>query len=840
MKPVKLACACLLIVLCGNAFAADQQWQAESLFRPWRKWSQSIEQLKTGDHEQVLACLGTSLEMTEGQWPLLRRRRIPWHSSKVHSDMGLDFSLGQIAIGSGEPQSYEVQRVDFSGSKVVFSAPAQEQLEIWMSRTTPAVVLRSNAQKLRLFAGKESPKPKFFACEIDGEVVSGPVDEFEEYSSKFKAGSWLLVWFDDLFQSARFSIYIPMPYPADCPMLVFFGNAPQSVSLTDGLRAEYGVDGEVGGAAVLPLFGDNYPAADFDKNILKRDVPEHGYGGFTATGELHHYGAPENFSTADWDQELPSTVADRCRWWSKYLCEVPVSATESYSYDPSGDTVTVTEEFDYVRLSEGGSPFAPLPPMLALAKVQGFDMEINGAAVRSGVLTSHGYYAGVEGARGYTWQVSGLDKYLKQRPDDIAVGAEPEELSAELAAEVDNILQAGVLGPWYPVLMNFGAGYKNYYRRGYEGHYLWANPAETLYYLAEAYPVLDEERREKVLSYLKELRTEYPPEELHLLRMGEGARRTHYTGPGPNIINRLNERFEQRNPYLQLGIAPAKNLYFLSRYYGLKGISSPCGAEWEKMREVLEPYLKNLDWGTMGFYRRPIRWFKRNGVGGVIDMNDWYAALVGGVRLAKQAGDTEAETMLRGLFAKAAAMQFAMGKYTDYLYEEGLLRSPAEEDWMFTLLAGSWKGHLYTAHWSGPDDEVATIWEMDQFGCYVHESRLDTRFGECPGILRCFEPTVELVQFWADNLKQEAQALLRRVNEAMPAWWTMYCPAVQSFETNIQPPEDSYQLFLLKKYVLQAKAEELAWKRDVPWLKRGDLYYLHKLAETIKSYNSGN
>ena len=61
-------------------------------------------------------------------------------------------------------------------------------------------------------------------------------------------------------------------------------------------------------------------------------------------------------------------------------------------------------------------------------------------------------------------------------------------------------------------------------------------------------------------------------------------------------------------------------------------------------------------------------------------------------------------------------------------------------------------------------------------------------------------------------------------------------PAVQSAETNFQPPEDSYQLFMLNAWVLDAKPAELAWWRDVPWLARGDLYYIHKLAETIKSY----
>jgi len=36
--------------------------------------------------------------------------------------------------------------------------------------------------------------------------------------------------------------------------------------------------------------------------------------------------------------------------------------------------------------------------------------------------------------------------------------------------------------------------------------------------------------------------------------------------------------------------------------------------------------------------------------------------------------------------------------------------------------------------------------------------------------------------------------------------------------------------------VLGEKPEQLERCLDVPWLKVGDLYYLHKLAETIKAF----
>jgi hypothetical protein len=321
-----------------------------------------------------------------------------------------------------------------------------------------------------------------------------------------------------------------------------------------------------------------------------------------------------------------------------------------------------------------------------------------------------------------------------------------------------------------------------------------------------------------------------------MLKLDEGQRRERYQPTPQIVVDRINKNFEQSNFHLRHNIVPDKNLYYLARFYQLPGMREPSDEQWTQMQQILSPYLKTLDWGTMGFFCRPLGWYMRSGMGGVIDINDWFAALVGGIQLAQITEDKEAEQMLWGLFAKASTLRFAMGKYTSYLYRNNLLNSPTQKDWLMELLAGSWKGHLYSTNWSSPQDDVSEIWQMDQFGVYAHEHRETVEFIACPGILTFLEPSPELGAFFHDHLKAQSQALMRRVNESMPAWWTMYCPAVQTAETNFQPPEDSYQLFMLNAWVLDAKPAQLAWWRDVPWLERGDLFYIHKLAETIKSY----
>ena len=49
-------------------------------------------------------------------------------------------------------------------------------------------------------------------------------------------------------------------------------------------------------------------------------------------------------------------------------------------------------------------------------------------------------------------------------------------------------------------------------------------------------------------------------------------------------------------------------------------------------------------------------------------------------------------------------------------------------------------------------------------------------------------------------------------------------------------PSDAYQVFCAHAQILDASGQQLARWIDVPWLDRGDLFYLHKLAETVKAY----
>ena len=845
-RPGRIA-AVVLAAATSAAAGPPHPWQQSGGLRPWPIAGDArTGQWVVSGNDRAVACLGTALEMRHRQWPRLLRRPIPWRSIQrrphrpkgersIHTDWTAAVNLGSVSIAPGAPEKVEVVSKDWSHAALRYTARGGGRLRVWMSRLTPAVLFHSGAESLRLFAGRDCAMPQHAAFEAGGKVRVVRTDQLERAMPQMPAGSWLLLWYGSALRSSRFCPYVVYPYTADVPLLLVFGKPPGKVTCGDGLVFASELAGSVGYVAMLPLFGDDYPAAGpFDDGAAREPLR---IAHFVHPGRFRKTAHPGTFTTGAWSRRLPDDVVRQCRFWAGHLREFPVSARETYAYAAAADTVSVTEEIEFLRIADAGTPLAPLPPMLALACEQGLGVGFSGPVVHTAVCTAHGPAAGIEGVRKYTWRLTGLGRCVLPAPEPKPVSAAPKELTDELVQEVEKVLDAGVLAPWYPVIDDNGAGYMGYYDRGYAGHFLFANPAETIYHLAEAYPFLRPDLQPRVLKYVRDLRAKHPPEKLDFLLLGQGPPRERYRPTPPQILQRLNDNFRSRNFYVASRLVPEMNLYHLARYYEMTGDRNELKARWKDILAVLAPYLESLDWGTMGFFRRPVGYHQRAGLGGVIDVNRFFAALVGAVRLARLAGDAEAEPMLWGLLARAAVLRFAMGKYTAYLYRHGLLRAPDEKDWMMSLLAGSWKGYLTTCDWRGSLDDVTEVWQMDQFGTYIHESR--TPIGFAPGLLGFLNPTPELGRFFRAHLADETRSLLRRVNEVMPAWWCVYCPCVQTAESNIQPPEDAYQLFLLSAWVLDETPERLAWIRDVPWLARGDLFYINKLAETIRACRRG-
>lgn len=55
-------------------------------------------------------------------------------------------------------------------------------------------------------------------------------------------------------------------------------------------------------------------------------------------------------------------------------------------------------------------------------------------------------------------------------------------------------------------------------------------------------------------------------------------------------------------------------------------------------------------------------------------------------------------------------------------------------------------------------------------------------------------------------------------------------------EVNYLYPGDSWRVFLVHAWILDKKPEMLESWLDMPWVGVGNLYYVEKLCETVRSY----
>lgn len=751
---------------------------------------------------------GLGLELATTSWPRIRRRPVPYYgidsyagSVKRHLPQG-DF--GVIQPMPGGLKAARVTRSSWTHVRMRFDAAATGKgLDAWIGRLSPAAVFHTNVPALRLFV-RGKAEAAYLATRVGKDLVVRPAAEARRLPRLGLHRTWLLVWFGR--QSGFQAVDFPWPtefrgwvagpkYPADCPMLVILENAPTRIEPSDGGIA-LAFDGPAGHVAVMPLFGQYHPKAA---------------------------------ETEKWAAGLPADVAAACDFWAEHLAEVPVDAAETYAYDEAADRVTITDRFTYRRVRPGGRRLAPLPPMVALARRYGLAMELSGKPAKTSVRTPWGPYEAVESADAWTLTASGLGKYALEHRAPAGEAKEGAELRARLEGELTKLLDAGHLAPWYIAMTDFGAGYQYYWRM--QNRLCWSNPGETLYTLAEVLPLLSGQLAERTRQYMHRERRRYPPETVAHTPVAEGARRERYL-LDKALLAEHRQRVRRTNFHLLNGIVPADSLYHLAAYHRALG-TGPDADEWVAAKAMLRPYLKDLDWATGGFLKRPgASHFTMEGPGGAPDVNAHFAGLVGYIRLARLAGDRQAETLGWGLLARTAMLRFAMARYARYLQDSRLYVLPAEADWFIRFSRGSWTARLYTYHWTQPLHDTRTFARMDQFGVQFDDT-LDWYHGT--GLPKLRHLTPELARFLKDHLRPEVAEFVRRVELNSPNWYLALATAFVGAEFYYQQPQESYTQFLARAWILDEAPDKLERYLDVPWMKVGDLYHLHKLAEAIKA-----
>jgi hypothetical protein len=97
--------------------------------------------------------------------------------------------------------------------------------------------------------------------------------------------------------------------------------------------------------------------------------------------------------------------------------------------------------------------------------------------------------------------------------------------------------------------------------------------------------------------------------------------------------------------------------------------------------------------------------------------------------------------------------------------------------------------------------------------------------------------TPETGRFLGHYAGRESAGFLDAVDRAWPQWYLANAGSeIGNDHSGLVQPDNAYSLFIAHAWIGKMPAAELEKRLDVSWLGRGDLFYLHKLAETIKAY----
>lgn len=254
---------------------------------------------------------------------------------------------------------------------------------------------------------------------------------------------------------------------------------------------------------------------------------------------------------------------------------------------------------------------------------------------------------------------------------------------------------------------------------------------------------------------------------------------------------------------------------------------------------VFSSYLSGRDWATLF-------WFRGGGGygAGTTACNRNFAGLVGLLRLARLTGDREAERLGYGQLALCSALRFALGRYRRYLYRVGRAKVPEEPEWQVKYHTGDWHGHLVSYNCTKPEDDIEQVFLLNEsmvvtgthnpngWDAPVQPHRFPNRPYQIP--YRFMVP--ELGRFLAEHLKPETTRYEEVVASYQPDWYISWAESTLGTEHNMNQPCDAYQNFLARAWIIGEPPEKLRKYIDVPHLRVGDYFYIHKLAELARAY----
>jgi len=734
--------------------------------------------------------------------------------------IGID--LGEIKFPKSKSVSLSSENVDWAHNEISFSTDIGIPLTIWASRISPAILIQSSSDELRLLSGdvtrntfdgksinslSDGPSfPKYIAYSSGGSTLVHQLTN-NEFSLPILDQNWLLLWYGS--NSHFIDTKMPLTYvdnagwskgvlssdyayQADVPLLLSFQHQPSGIKHSP----EGGIDlifpSSLENVTLLPILGREH------LNIVE---------------------------TEKWADGLPDSIIEKVQWWSTHLCDYPVGVNETYNYDEINDIVSITENINNIHICDEGSPFAFVPPAIGLSRNE-LNISFSGPVIDSGLYTEFGPTLGVDNSTKYTWYVKNLGKYVDAKRIIVNSGFPPTELEQEFVHEVNKILNINNhFAPWI-----FASQIPT---NDWTGDVYWLNPADVIYHLVEISEVLQNAEKEQLINYIRNERITYPPEDVYNLPLGEGFVRSGFSVAGQDVYQRVRER----RPNIFLDGTSLYNYYALAKYYESVG-DSVSSVLWQKALVALDNTMAEQDWAT--FY-----WFDGfdDPKSAVINANRLFAGLVGFTKLASLVGTLEEEILGRALLAKAAVLRIGMLHYPRYLYESNLLNLPPEPDWQPRYTAnnpGNRTGYIFNYSWTDPMDDARQVALIDQFGVFLSDHS-DVRSSDPYDLysthLTAYRDMVpELYRLLSDFASDEATIYAEKIESLFPNWYVAFAEGMLGQENNVNHPADSFQIFMYKALIQSESPQQLISYVDIPWLHEGDLFYIHKLAEAIRVF----
>jgi len=797
-----------------NFSTADQDWRGLKFIRD--AWNQTKTaglcwNLYRGQDSCRLAKPPVICTNREQQFPINqgRIRNVDRYQARF-VDFGLLTARGNL---TSQPETTN----SWTRTTLTYPCAGDKQFRVTASRLSPAILLETETGNMNLFAGSGL---NFFADD-SGRIVSA--ENTGQTQKLDPASAYLLAWF-----GAEGGCYAAGPNPDvktrwDFPVLIVLPyNVEKAIPGTDG-SIELSFSGSAA-VAVMPLFGDAPVLA--------------GQAERTSGAYEREFGVANVKPTAKWKNGLPETVIDRCQQWSIRLGWFPWEVEETFRYEKQTDTATVESAFTFKPIRPDANKFAPVWPMLSVADWAGLNVNFSARPKKSDLMTSVGPYRLVPYHEDYSYSIKGLGKYVYQvrryGPDDDV----PNELKEEFNRQIDKILDAGITAPWILVRQLTPDGTIPDYQKD-SNRLIHGYPGDNIYLLSQFIDAADHSRRAELKKLMKKWQAKYPMLQVKHMPATEDTPRYGYYFHKPRAENWPDGA---ANFHYIYGLLPAEGIYYYEDY--CRTIS-----DYPQIlpTDVLEPYLNRMDWATGSSFRwnqhakTRGQWGhtfrdKDYGWSGTAEANRLFAALVGMIRLAEHDNNSQLTQKSWYFFTRKAITRLAMEKFKYLLYEEGLLNPPANPR---DLKYGQGHYHhlgpgVHTFNRKGPEDDPYIIYECDEFGTLMLERRAHYWVsGRLPAYLSM---TPELGRFLHDHAQNEVRDYCQTFEESTPDWYIAYGENNQVGEARCLYPETVYQLFCARAWVLDASPVELLRYADLPWIETADMFYIHKLAETVKAF----